>query len=242
MPGICAYTAAAIAAIAFDRPATVVDGNVERVMARLHAVEAPLPEAKPLLTGLAARLTPMARSGDYAQAVMDLGATICTPRAPACGLCPWRADCAARRAGIDLRTTWLPDQLTYPLLWIGLALSTITLFVGPPSAIYGALAGYLSLWSVYWAFKLLTGKEGMGHGDFKLLAALGAWCGAGAILPIVLISSLVGAVVGSLWLGLRGADRATPIPFGPYLAIAGWIQFMWGPQLLQLYLRLSGLG
>jgi len=143
--------------------------------------------------------------------------------------------------GIDLRTTLLPDQLTYPLLWLGLALSTMTLFVAPVSAIFGALVGYLSLWSVYWGFKLLTGKEGMGYGDFKLLAALGAWCGVGAILPIVLMSSFIGAIVGSLWIGLRGKDRATPIPFGPYLAAAGWVQLMWGPQILQAYREFSGL-
>jgi A/G-specific adenine glycosylase len=100
LPGIGPYTAAAVAAIAFDRPATVVDGNVERVIARLHAVETPLPAAKPALHALAARHTPDTRPGDYAQAVMDLGATICTPRAPACALCPWRDPCAGRRAGI----------------------------------------------------------------------------------------------------------------------------------------------
>jgi A/G-specific adenine glycosylase len=99
LPGVGRYTAAAVAAIAFDRPATVVDGNVERVMARLHAVDAPLPAAKPRLRALAADLTPAARPGDYAQAVMDLGATICTPRNPACGICPWAGPCAARRAG-----------------------------------------------------------------------------------------------------------------------------------------------
>ena len=145
-------------------------------------------------------------------------------------------------AGIDLRTQLLPDQLTYPLLWIGLAVATVSLFVPPVQAIVGALVGYLSLWSVYWAFKLLTGKEGMGHGDFKLLAALGAWCGAWAILPIVLMSSLIGAVVGSLWLWLRGADRATPIPFGPYLAVAGWLQLLYGGQILQAYRSVTGLG
>ncbi|MEE3098317.1 MAG: NUDIX domain-containing protein, partial [Pseudomonadota bacterium] len=100
LPGVGPYTAAAIAAIAFDRPAAVMDGNVERVMARLHALETPLPEAKPALYALAARLTPRARPGDHAQAVMDLGATICTPRAPACGLCPWRDPCAGRTRGI----------------------------------------------------------------------------------------------------------------------------------------------
>ncbi len=144
-------------------------------------------------------------------------------------------------AGIDLRTTLLPDELTLGLLWIGLGLSTITLFTSPSQAIFGAIAGYLSLWTVYKLFKWMTGKEGMGYGDFKLLAALGAWCGATAILPIVLISSLVGAVIGTIWISWRGADRATPIPFGPYLAIAGWVQLMWGPQLIQAYRDISGL-
>ena len=144
-------------------------------------------------------------------------------------------------SGIDLRTTLLPDQLTYPLLWIGLLASTVTLFVDPVPALLGAAAGYLSLWSVFWAFKLITGKEGMGHGDFKLLAALGAWCGIKGVLPIVLISALLGAVIGSAWLWLRGHDRATQIPFGPYLAAAGWVQLLWGPQLIDMYLRLSGL-
>jgi leader peptidase (prepilin peptidase)/N-methyltransferase len=130
--------------------------------------------------------------------------------------------------GIDLRTTLLPDQLTLPLLWIGLVASVGGVFVGPAQALLGAAAGYLSLWSVYWLFKLVTGKEGMGYGDFKLLAALGAWCGVAAVLPILLISSLVGAVVGSAWLLLKGRDRATPIPFGPYLAIAGAIEFFTG--------------
>lgn len=139
--------------------------------------------------------------------------------------------------GIDLRTTYLPDQLTYPLLWLGLLISVVTLYVDPVSSILGAAAGYLSLWSVYWLFKLVTGKEGMGYGDFKLLAALGAWCGIKALLPMLLIASLVGAIVGSAWLLLKGKDRATQIPFGPYLALAGWIQFVSGADLLALYLR-----
>lgn len=144
-------------------------------------------------------------------------------------------------SGIDLRTTLLPDQMTYPLLWIGLLASIVPLFVDPVQALWGAAAGYLSLWSVYWLFKLVTGKEGMGRGDFKLLAALGAWCGVKGVFPIVLISALAGAVIGSAWLILRGRDRATPIPFGPYLAFAGWIQLLWGPQLIEVYMRLAGL-
>ncbi|KAA2284932.1 prepilin peptidase [Arenimonas fontis] len=145
-------------------------------------------------------------------------------------------------AGIDLRTTLLPDTLNYVLLWLGLLLSLMTMFVTPVQAILGATAGYLSLWSVYWLFKLLTGKEGMGYGDFKLLAALGAWCGLAGILPIVLISAVVGALIGGAWLALRGRDRATPIPYGPFLAIAGWIQFMWGAEILQAYRAWVGLG
>lgn len=145
-------------------------------------------------------------------------------------------------SGIDLRTTLLPDQLTYPLLWIGLLASLQSPFgVDPADAIGGAVAGYLALWSVYWAFKLLTGKEGMGYGDFKLLAALGAWCGLKALLPIILMSSISGAIIGGLWLALRGRDRATPIPFGPFLAIAGWIQLVLRPDLLGSYMRWAGL-
>ena len=144
-------------------------------------------------------------------------------------------------SGIDLRTRLLPDQLTLPLLWLGLVASVENLFVGQKSALLGAMAGYLSLWSVYWVFKQLTGKEGMGHGDFKLLAALGAWTGLAGVLPTVLISSLVGAVIGSIWLMAKGKDKATPIPFGPYLAVAGWISFFWGGQLVGAYMRFSGL-
>ena len=144
-------------------------------------------------------------------------------------------------AGIDLRTRLLPDQLTLPLLWLGLVASVENLYMGPKAALLGAMAGYLSLWSVYWLFKQLTGKEGMGHGDFKLLAALGAWVGLVGILPTILISSLVGAVLGSIWLAMKGRDRATPIPFGPYLAIAGWITFFWGDALVDGYFTLAGL-
>jgi leader peptidase (prepilin peptidase)/N-methyltransferase len=140
-------------------------------------------------------------------------------------------------SGIDLRTTWLPDQLTLPLLWLGLLASSVTLFVTPVDAILGAAAGYLSLWSVYHLFRLATGKEGMGRGDFKLLAALGAWCGAKAILGTLLISSVVGAIIGSIWLLARGKGRDTQIPFGPYLAIAGWIVFFWNLDVLGAYLR-----
>jgi len=144
-------------------------------------------------------------------------------------------------AGIDLRTRLLPDQLTLPLLWLGLVASVENLYMGPKAALLGAMAGYLSLWSVYWLFKQITGKEGMGHGDFKLLAALGAWVGLNGILPTILVSSLAGAVLGSIWLATQGRDRATPIPFGPYLAIAGWITFFWGEALVDGYLAVAGL-
>jgi len=144
-------------------------------------------------------------------------------------------------AGIDVRTQLLPDQLTLPLLWLGLILSLFPLFIGSSASVLGAVVGYLSLWSVYWLFKLATGKEGMGYGDFKLLGALGAWMGVSALLPIVLLSSLIGAVVGGAFLALRGRDRATPIPFGPFLAAAGWVQFVWGEQIMALYRQTFGL-
>jgi leader peptidase (prepilin peptidase)/N-methyltransferase len=115
------------------------------------------------------------------------------------------------------------------------------LYMPVKPALLGAIVGYASLWSVWWIFKQLTGKEGMGHGDFKLLAAIGAWVGLKGILPTILISSLVGAVIGSIWLFAKGRDRSTQIPFGPYLAIAGWITFFWSDALIDGYLRLSGL-
>lgn len=144
-------------------------------------------------------------------------------------------------SGIDLRTQLLPDQLTLPLMWLGLIAASDNLYMPVKPALLGAIAGYVSLWAVWWLFKQLTGKEGMGHGDFKLLAALGAWIGLQGILPTILMSSLVGAIVGSIWLAMKGRDRATPIPFGPYLAVAGWIVFMWGGQLIDIYLRYAGL-
>ena len=144
-------------------------------------------------------------------------------------------------AGIDLRTQLLPDQLTLPLMWLGLIASADNLYFGTKPALLGAVAGYLSLWTVWWLFKQITGKEGMGHGDFKLLAALGAWVGLTGILPTILLSSLVGAIVGSIWLAAKGRDRATPIPFGPFLAVAGWLVFFWGGQMIDWYMGLAGL-
>ena len=142
-------------------------------------------------------------------------------------------------AVIDLRTQLLPDDITLPLLWLGLALSLGGVFVAPEQAIIGAMAGYLSLWTVFQLFKLLTGKEGMGFGDFKLFALIGAW-GGWTILPLViLLSSLVGAVVGVAMVVARGHDRQVPIPFGPYLAAAGWIGLLWGDAIMASYWQLA---
>ena len=144
-------------------------------------------------------------------------------------------------SGIDLRTQLLPDQQTFPLLWLGLLLALLPMFVSAPSAIVGAAIGYLSLWSVYWLFKLLTGKEGMGYGDFKLLAALGAWTGPVSLLPVILISSLIGALVGGSLIALRKHDRQLPMPFGPFIAAAGWVWFVAGDQLLHGYFNIFNL-
>ena len=144
-------------------------------------------------------------------------------------------------SGIDFRTQLLPDQLTFPLMWLGLLLSLLPMFVTAPASILAAAIGYLSLWSVYWVFKLLTGKEGMGHGDFKLLAALGAWMGPVSLLPIILLSSLIGALVGGTLIALRKHEREIPMPFGPFIAAAGWVWFVAGPGLLQGYMQLTGL-
>ena len=137
---------------------------------------------------------------------------------------------------IDLDTMLLPDQLTLPLLWAGITLSLIGISpVSLQDAIIGAIAGYLALWSVYWVFKLATGKEGMGYGDFKLLAALGAWLGWQQLPLIILLSSLVGLVFGIIQLRLKkqGIDKA--FPFGPYIAIAGWIALLWGHEIIDSY-------
>ncbi len=142
---------------------------------------------------------------------------------------------------IDFDHQLIPDSVVLPLLWIGLAMSlwhpmpgADTLFIAPRDAIIGAMAGYLSLWSFYWLFKLVTGKEGMGHGDFKLLAALGAWLGAGSLFTIVILSAVVGAVLGIALIVLRGRDRQVPMPFGPFLAAAGWLAFVCGDTLKTL--------
>jgi leader peptidase (prepilin peptidase)/N-methyltransferase len=140
---------------------------------------------------------------------------------------------------IDADTQLLPDDITLPLLWAGLAANLAGLFVPLREAVIGAIAGYLSLWSVYWAFKLIRGKEGMGYGDFKLLAALGAWLGWKVLPAIVLLSSLVGALVGIGLIVFRRHDRSVPLPYGPYLAVAGAIALFAGPALIRLYLPVS---
>ena len=139
-------------------------------------------------------------------------------------------------AMIDADTTLLPDSMNYPLLWAGLLAALIGVSpVSLPDAVAGAMAGYLSLWSVYWLFKLLTGKEGMGYGDFKLLAALGAWTGWQYLPLIILLSSVVGLVF-TLLATLFGGEKRTQIPFGPYLAAAGWIALLWGDTIVSSYL------
>ena len=142
---------------------------------------------------------------------------------------------------IDADHQLLPDVLVLPLLWLGLIANYFGLYTNLEDALWGAIAGYLSLWSVYWLFKLVTGKEGMGFGDFKLLAMLGAW-GGWQVLPLtILLSSLVGAVLGLIMLRLRNEETSTPIPFGPYLAIAGWIALLWGDQITGTYLQFAGM-
>lgn len=143
--------------------------------------------------------------------------------------------------GIDYDTYLLPDDLTLPLLWAGLIANAFGLFTTLESALWGAVAGYLSLWSVYWAFKLVTGKEGMGYGDFKLLAALGAWLGWQMLPVIILLSSLVGAVVGIAMIVFADRETSKPIPFGPYLAAAGWIALVWGEAIVDGYLKFMGI-
>lgn len=150
--------------------------------------------------------------------------------------------------GIDIDHQLLPDSITLPLMWCGLlaaaalgANERFPLPVAPRDAIIGAATGYLSLWLVYQAFKLVTGKEGMGYGDFKLFAALGAWMGWKLLPLIILLSAATGAILGIAMIALRGRDRAAPMPFGPYLAAAGWLAMLYGDSLLTGYLKLSGL-
>jgi leader peptidase (prepilin peptidase)/N-methyltransferase len=142
---------------------------------------------------------------------------------------------------IDYDTQLLPDVITLPLLWIGLLLSLTGLFTDSHSAILGAALGYGSLWTIFQLFRLVTGKEGMGFGDFKLFAALGAWLGWQYLPQIILLSACTGALVGTALILSKRHERQVPIPFGPYLAVAGWISLMWGPEINRLYLQWSGL-
>ncbi|MFH0935231.1 MAG: A24 family peptidase [Pseudomonadota bacterium] len=139
---------------------------------------------------------------------------------------------------IDFDTQLLPDDITLPLLWLGLLLNLNGVFTSLPEAVIGAVLGYLILWSVYWMFKLITGKEGMGYGDFKLLATIGAWLGWKMLPLVILLSSLVGAVVGIALIVIAKHGRNIPIPFGPYLAGGGLIALFWGQTLTQSYLQL----
>ena len=142
---------------------------------------------------------------------------------------------------IDFDTQLLPDSITLPLMWLGLVLNFFGVLTDFHSAFWGAVAGYLSLWSVYWLFKLVTGKEGMGHGDFKLLAALGAWLGWQLLPAVILLSSVVGAVVGISLMVFRKHGREVPIPFGPYLAAAGLLCLWFGPTIQHWWFGFLGV-
>jgi len=142
---------------------------------------------------------------------------------------------------IDMDEYLLPDRLTLPLVWFALIANSFALFTSLENAVYGAIAGYLSLWSIFWIFKLLTGKEGMGYGDFKLLAAIGALLGWQALPVVILLSSVVGAVVGILGIMIMGRDKNIPIPFGPYLAAAGFIAALWGNDITAAYFQFAGI-
>jgi leader peptidase (prepilin peptidase)/N-methyltransferase len=165
------------------------------------------------------------------------------------GYVAWRYGITAQAAGalifvwacialafIDLDTQYLPDNITLPLLWIGLLFNLGGTFAALPAAVIGAVAGYGILWCVFWVFKLATGKEGMGYGDFKLLAAIGAWLGWKMLPLVILLSSFVGAAVGVAMIAFVKHRRETPIPFGPYLAAAGLIALFWGEPIMRYYL------
>jgi leader peptidase (prepilin peptidase)/N-methyltransferase len=153
--------------------------------------------------------------------------------------------CLVSISFIDIDHQLIPDSIALPLLWVGLGMSLFhpvagseVLFIAPKDAIVGAMAGYLSLWSVYQLFKIVTGKEGMGYGDFKLLAALGAWLGWQALPMIIMMSAVVGAIIGISMIVFRRHERSVPIPFGPYLAAAGWITLLYGEAIKNTYLDL----
>lgn len=194
---------------------------------RCTACSAPISPRYPLIE-LASAVLSMA-------VVWQLGFT---PAAGAALLLTWSL---LSLSAIDVDHQILPDVITLPLLWLGLLLNLFGLFADTHAAVIGAAAGYLSLWAVYKAFKWFTGKEGMGYGDFKLLATLGAWLGWQALPVIILLSSVVGAVVGITLIAVRGQDRNIPIPFGPYLAAAGWLALLWGKDITAYYFAFMGL-
>lgn len=144
--------------------------------------------------------------------------------------------------GIDTDTQLLPDNITLPLVWLGILVNYFGVYTSLESSVLGAVFGYLILWSIYHLFRLLTGKEGMGYGDFKLLAALGAWMGWEFLPLIILMSSVVGAAVGLVLMGIGKLQRDKPMPFGPFIAAAGWISLIWGERILDHYTRSSGFG
>lgn len=145
-------------------------------------------------------------------------------------------------AGIDIDHQLLPDNMTIPLMWAGIVISFWSIHVDLAASVLGAICGYLALWTIYHAFRLLTGKEGMGYGDFKLLAALGAWMGWQMLPLIILFSSVVGAVVGLALMGMGRMNKDKPMPFGPFIAAAGWIALIWGDQIIDFYARSGGFG
>jgi leader peptidase (prepilin peptidase)/N-methyltransferase len=149
--------------------------------------------------------------------------------------------CLIATSGIDIGHKLLPDSITLPVLWLGILLSFFDVFVSLEDSVIGAMAGYLSLWTVFILFKIVTGKEGMGYGDFKLLAMLGAWLGWQPLFVVILTSSVVGATVGISMIMLKKTERGTQIPFGPYLAAAGWITLLWGYELMHFYTSLFRL-
>lgn len=191
---------------------------------RCSACQAPISPRYPIIEALTGLLTA------FAAAHFGFGWT-----AAGAILLIW---CLIALTFIDFDTQLLPDAITLPLLWAGLLLNLSSTFIDLQSAVLGAIIGYLALWSVYWGFKLTTGKEGMGYGDFKLLAALGAWLGWQMLPLVILLSSLVGAVVGIALIVLAKQGRNVPIPFGPYLAAAGLLALFWGQDITQGYLRL----
>lgn len=189
-----------------------------------------------------ARISPRYPVIELATALMSLTVVIVWGAIPATLAVLIFTWCLIALTVIDFDTQLLPDSITLPLLWAGLIVNAFGLITDLPSALWGAVFGYLSLWSVFWLFKIITGKEGMGYGDFKLLAALGAWAGWQMLPLIIILSSLVGAVIGIGLIIIRGRDKNIPIPFGPYLAIAGWIALMWGDRLVTSYFQFFNVG